>query len=213
MKIFQFLFNEIFINNEKILNYKFVWLTKTLQNNFTNGWKNDSSKGGGGLYNFISHLISLILNNFSDITSLTSRLNNKDFESYIFYEYAGVISIKHDDKVKGVISYDILSDQNEFSFEINTQKNRYKILSLEKDFFKHLKLFKNNKEIYNQYNDNDNDDSRLETVSECVSAFINSNSLSEKIDINHAIEVQEILHLIQNSNSKREEIFLNEIKN
>jgi predicted dehydrogenase len=213
MKIFQFLFNEIFINNEKILNYKFVWLTKTLQNNFTNGWKNDSSKGGGGLYNFISHLISLILNNFSDITSLTSRLNNKDFESYIFYEYAGVISIKHDDKVKGVISYDILSDQNEFSFEINTQKNRYKILSLEKDFFKHLKLFKNNKEIYNQYNDNDNDDSRLETVSECVSAFINSNSLSEKMDINHAIEVQEILHLIQTSHRKREEIFLNEIKN
>ena len=85
-------------------------------------------------------------------------------------------------------------------------------MSLEKDFFKHLKLFKNNKEIYNQYNDDDND-SRLETVSECISSFINSNSLSEKMDINHAIEVQEILHLIQTSHRKREEIFLNEIKN
>jgi len=213
MKIFQFLFNEIYINNDEIINYKFVWLTKTLQNNFKNGWKNDSSKGGGGLYNYVSHLLSLILNNFSDITSLSSRLNNKDFENYIFYEYAGVISIKHNDKSKGFISYDILSDKNEFSLEINTQKNIYKLLSLEKDFFKHLKLFKNNKEIYNQYNDNDNDDSRLETVSECIASFINSNSLSEKMDLNHAIKVQQILHLIQTSHRKSEEIFLNEIKN
>lgn len=212
MKIFQFLFNEIFINNEKIINYKFVWLTKTLQNNFKNGWKNDSSKGGGGLYNYISHLISLILNNFSDITSLTSRLKNKDFENYIFYEYAGVISIKHNDKAKGAIIYDILSDKNEFSLEINTQKNTYKLLSFEKDFFKHLKLFKNNKEIYNQYN-NSNNDSRLETVSECIHSFLNQNLLSKKMDIDHAIKVQQILQLIQNSNSKREEIFINEFKN
>ena len=144
---------------------------------------------------------------------MTSRLNNKDFESYIFYEYAGVISIKHNDKAKGVISYDILSDKNEFSLEINTQKNRYKLLSLEKDFFKHLKLFKNNKEIYNQYNNNNNNDSRLETVSECIHSFLNQNLLSKKMDLNHAIKVQQILHLIQNSNSKREEIFINEFKN
>ena len=214
MPIFQFLFNEINTNHEKITNYKFVWFTKTLQKNFKNGWKNDSSKGGGGLYNYISHLISLIINNFSNITSLSSRLDNKHFENYIFYEYAGDISIKHQDDVLGTINYDILSDRNDFYLEINTEKNRYKLLSLEKDFFKHLKLFKNKKEIFNQYNDDvDNNDTRLETVSEGIVSFLNSNLLSQKMDIDHAIKVQQILHLMQTSHTERKEIFIDEFKN
>ena len=78
---FKFLFTQLKINHEKVLNYEFEWNTQTKQKNFKNNWKHLSPLGGGGLYNYISHIISVLIINFNDVSIVDAKLCNKHLDN------------------------------------------------------------------------------------------------------------------------------------
>jgi hypothetical protein len=207
IKSFQYLFNEIKLNNEIFKSYNICWNSKTRQTNFKNNWKHSSKKGGGGLNNFISHIISIIDINFFEISSLKSSLSSKHIGNFIFNDCAGDISIKHTNGIVGNLKYDIFSKLSNFEFVINTDKNKYVLTNNEKIFFKSFSLYKNNIKIFSENHEFDFDP-RVFPITSSTKCFIDNNIFSKKLDIKHAVRVQKILELIQQSSIKRKELYV-----
>jgi predicted dehydrogenase len=212
LESFKFLFNELKINHETVLTYEFEWYTLTTQKKFKNNWKHLSALGGGGLYNYISHIISVLILNFNDISIVDAKLFNKHLDNYIFNDFCGNILFKHFGGISGTIKYDIFSDSPLFLFSIVTKENTYKIFNDEKDFFSKFIVKKNNKTIYSEENFKYKD-ARIAPTLSSISSFLLEDQMSEKLNIDHAVSVQNILHYTQLSSSKRKELYVNSVKN
>ena len=212
LESFKFLFTQLKINHEKVLTYEFEWNTQTKQKNFKNNWKHLSPLGGGGLYNYISHIISVLVINFNDVSIVDAKLCNKHLDNCIFNDTHGNIIFKHFGGISGSIKYDIFSNNSLFAFNIVTKQNTYKISNDEKDFFSKFIVKKNNKTIYTEDNSKYKD-ARIAPIQASISSFLLEDHMFEKLNIDHALSVQNILYYIQLSSSKRKELYVNSFKN
>jgi predicted dehydrogenase len=192
--------------NENVISYEFIWKTKTLQNNYKNNWKHDYRKGGGGLSNYVSHIISYLLNNFGSISLINSTLRYKHMENCIFDDSSGEILCKHANNIIGKIKYDIFSNEEPtLILEVKTHSHVYKVSNNLHDFFKKFNLFCDNHLIFSEDNSAATD-ARIPIVKNAIIYFLN-NPNNNLVDINHALEVSQLIDLIRLSSQKNKEIY------
>jgi predicted dehydrogenase len=205
-------FNQLskILKNEDVVSYQFKWKTMTLQKNFKNNWKHDYKKGGGGLSNYISHIISYLVNNFGSISVINSDLNHQHIQNFIFDDCCGKILCKHSNNIKGKIEYDVFSiEEPEITLEVKTSKYIYKISNNLRDFFREFSLFRDQDLIFSE-NHSGFIDARIPIVKNALISFLNNKS-NNKVDINHALLVNQIIDLIRLSSRKNKEIYVPKI--
>lgn len=196
--------------NEDVESYQFIWKTQTLQKNFKDNWKNDHTKGGGGLSNYISHIISYLLDNFGSIALINSNLHHKHIGNFIFDDSSGKIFFKHSNNISGNIEYDIFSSEDSaFIFKIKTKKYSYKISNNLRDFFVKFDLFRDEDLIFTENNCIEKD-ARIPIIKNAILSFFENKKVN-KIDINHALEVNQLIDLVRLSSQKRKEIYVPKI--
>jgi predicted dehydrogenase len=195
------------LKDETVVKYNFLWRTKTLQKNFKNNWKHNRLKGGGGLNNYLSHIISVILLNFGNISILKANLFHNHIGKFIFDDYKGYISFVHENNINGILDFSIISDENPIlSLEVITSSNIYKIETKDNNFFRNIFIYKNNKKIFYESN-NQEGDSRLNGVNNAIKSFLNDDDSLIKVNLSHALQVTKVLDLIWKSSSKNKELY------
>jgi predicted dehydrogenase len=189
-----------FIADKKIISYSFVWNSNTKQifHRGSKTWKNKKSLGGGGLSNFGSHIISLLINYFGKVDVIESSLFNKN-EDEKLDEYKGTIETLHG-IIKGFFSYNIrFGGEPLLSFNIRTERYLFCLECKNSDYFTDYKLFIDGKLVYSYKNNSNNLDSRMPIISNSLDFFLSENTFITNFD--NALITQKVLQKIRKSNS------------
>lgn len=183
------------ISDQKIISYSVIWNSKTRQNfklNF-DSWKNKRADGGGGLNNFGSHIISLLINFFGDISYIDSKLFNLN-DPFSIDEFKGEFFFEHTD-VKGFFNFDIFSDKKScFEFKIKTLNHNYTLSCFNNDYFNDYNIILNNIVIYSYKNIPDYEDSRMPIIENSLKSFFNNHTYS---NFYNALKTQDILEKLR----------------
>lgn len=195
-----FIYLQKLINEERIVSYSIKWDSKTKQNFkvITNSWKNKSTNGGGGLMNFGSHIISLILNFFGDINSIKSKLFNLS-DPFILDEYMGNFTFYHND-ITGKFIFNVYSENIPcFIFNIQTTNHFYELSTYEKDYFNGYNLYEDGNLVYSFKKNFGDIDSRTPIISKALSYFFDNN---DDTCLDNALKTQFIIDRIRIENGK-----------
>lgn len=195
-----FIYLKKLINQETVLSYSITWDSKTKKNFkvLTDSWKNKLTNGGGGLMNFGSHIISLLLNFFGDINNIKSKLFNLR-DPYILDEYMGNFTFYHNDII-GEFIFNIHSENTPcFIFNIQTTNHLFELSTFEKDYFNGYNLYVDGKFAYSYKQNFCNIDSRIPIISKALAYFFDNN---DSTFLDNALKTQFIIDRIRRENVK-----------
>ncbi len=176
IKKFKEIIKKIKIDKKDKISVDWLFRPKSFSDKLS--WKNDITKVGGDLNNFLFHLLSVIFYFFGNFEiSLIQKKKN----SYIF-----LIKLK---KIVFNINFCSRSKKNKFKIEINKKNNKYTLINNSKDYHNNFYIIKNNSIIFKKNFLKNN--SRVFASMNILQLFIKNNrELLEQINFDRGLEIQ-----------------------